>query len=164
MSFLKSTIFPVLLLVIAACGESDNVAITHQPVGFNSNDECHVCGMVITRLGGPKGQVFETRTKQMKKFCSTIELFFWYLQPENTPNVLDIYVHDMAQSEWNNPDDQHLIHARNATFVVNSSKKGAMGKTLASFLHIKDAEQFAEKWGGQVVAFTDLSLVLLAQQ
>ncbi len=51
---------------------------------------------------GPKGQAFEPRTEQMRKFCSTTELMVWYLQPENQANVSAVYVHDMVFSPWDN--------------------------------------------------------------
>ncbi len=162
MKNLKLMFVIVLSSFLFACGTTDEAKVKHDPVAFETSDECHVCGMVITRFGGPKGQVYETRSKQTKKFCSTTELIFWYLQPENKSNVAELYVHNMANTSWDKPDDSQLIAARDAIFVINSDMHGSMGKTLASFLSANDAGLFVKEHGGQVVTFNALSLELLA--
>lgn len=156
-----SAIFSLVLLT--SCSSSEDNYRHQDPVAFESTDECHVCGMVISRFPGPKGQAFETRSQQTRKFCSTMEMIFWYLQPENQPNVSQMYVHDMSQSHWDSPKDEHLIAARDAFYVINSKQQGSMGKTLASFLSSNDAAKFAKENGGEVVSFNGLSLPLLAQ-
>ncbi len=118
--------------------------------------------MAITKFPGPKGQAFDNRGKQVKKFCSTSELIFWYLQPENINNVSELYVHDMANTQWDKPDDALLISARDATYVINSSMKGSMGNALASFLSAREAAKFANQYGGEVVSFNGLTLTSIA--
>lgn len=157
---LLASIFGLLLM---SCGSDEQSKQVHEPSTYEASDECHVCGMVITSFDGPKGQAYETRTGQVKKFCSTIDLMFWYLQPENKPNVSDIYVHDMAKSEWNSPDDKHQISARDAFFVYGSDLNGSMGKTLGSFSIAADAEKFIAEHGGKLATFSELNLELLAQ-
>lgn len=152
----------VLSFLLLACNPSTQTISKHNPVAFETSDECHVCGMIISRFEGPKGQAYDTRQKQMKKFCSTSELVFWYLQPENKSNVSEIYVHDMAQTPWDKPDDKHLISAKNAFYVIGSKKNGSMGKTLASFSSKKDAYIFSGKQGGQVIEFNQLTLETLS--
>lgn len=152
----------LLGILLSACGVQDDIHIRHDPVAFESSDECHVCGMVISQFVGPKGQAFESRNNQVQKFCSTMELFIWYLQPENKPNITDIYVHDMSQTPWDKPDDAHLISARDAYFVINSNLQGSMGKTLASFLIQKDAIDFASKHNGEVITFNEITLAALS--
>lgn len=159
----KFLVIFIASFLLIACSSSDAPTEVHQAVVYESSDECHVCGMVITGFSGPKGQAFETRTGQVKKFCSTIDLMFWYLQPENKPNVKEIYVHDMALSSWESPDDEHQISARNAIFVYGSGLKGSMGKTLASFSNNKDAESYVTEHGGKLARFNELNLELLAQ-
>ena len=150
-----------IVCFITACSEPAQTQIPHGPLAFESNDECHVCGMLITRFPGPKGQAYDNRDKQSKKFCSTVALMSWYLQPENQANVAEIYVHDMAETHWDSPIDTRLIPARNAYFVVGSSKKGSMGKTLASFATRQQAQDFSKKWQGNVITFDDINLELI---
>lgn len=154
----------ILGLLLISCGSSEQSYTERTPVTFEKSDECHVCGMAIARFSGPKGQIFETGNKQVRKFCSTMELLFWYLQPENRPNVTDLYVHDMAQAPWDKPDDNHLIAAKDAIYVIGSKMQGSMGPTLASFSSIISAEEFAKKQGGKIISFNDLTLKLLSKR
>jgi len=164
-SISRSVFYKLIAVLITsllfACSESSGSKISYDPITFEKADECHVCGMAITRFAGPKGQAFETRSDKVRKFCSTLDLVVWYLQPENKPNIKAIYVHDMGRSPWESPNDEHLISARDAVFVIGSDMQGSMGKTLASFLKETDAAKFAEQHGGELVVFNGLSLELL---
>ncbi|HLV78121.1 MAG TPA: nitrous oxide reductase accessory protein NosL [Marinobacter sp.] len=146
-------------LLIAGCsGEESQTQARPAPVHFDAADECHVCGMGITRFPGPKGQAFTEREQQVRKFCSTKDMFAWALQPEHSNRDHTLYVHDMAQSEWEHPDDTHLIDAREAFYVAGSGRSGAMGPTLASFASETDAREFAAEHGGHVLAFDEITL------
>lgn len=151
----------VCLSSISACSDNKNSdELIHKAVAMESSDQCHLCGMLITRFGGPKGEVFrQDQTDTVLKFCSTIDMFSYYLDPENTRNVSQMMVHDMSKMAWGSDsiNDEHLINAKTAWYVINSSKMGAMGKTLASFSLQKDAQAFADEFGGQVVSFTEIN-------
>lgn len=161
MQIIKTFFYLIFILSLTNCTDGQQKQTSHFAVAFKSGDECHVCGMVIVRLPGPKGQAFDKRAKKTRKFCSTLDLLSWYLQPENKPNVAEIYVHDMAQTDWETPDDTMLISARDAFFVVGSKKKAAMGKTIASFSILEDANKFMQEWGGEVRKFEQLSIKLI---
>ncbi len=149
--------FTALLAGCSDSGESADVA-RPDPVHFDSGDECHVCGMAITRFPGPKGEAITAREEQVRKFCSTRDMFSWVLQPENVNRDHVLYVHDMAETEWEEPADTALIDAREAFYVVGSERTGAMGPTLASFAEASAAEAFAAEFGGEVVPFADITL------
>jgi copper chaperone NosL len=122
--------------------------------------------MLISNFSGPKGELFrkgltKAEGDSVKKFCSTRDMFSFYLDPENKRNVTTILVHDMSKSPWKTPNDQYFIDARNAWFVAGSIKTGAMGKTLASFSKQKDAQTFAAEFGGKVINFTQVDLSVL---
>ena len=85
-------------------------------------------------------------------------LFRSVLQPENIKRDHTLYVHDMAQSEWDSPVDTALIDAREAFYVIGSERKGAMGPTLASFADSTVADGFAAEFGGHVKAFSDITM------
>ncbi|MFN2362507.1 MAG: nitrous oxide reductase accessory protein NosL [Marinobacter sp.] len=154
----------MLAALLAGCSESEEQATQMpNPVHFESGDECHVCGMVITRFPGPKGEAITAREQAVHKFCSTRDMFSWALQPENAKRDHTLYVHDMAQTEWEHPDDTALINAREAFFVVGSERKGAMGPTLASFASEEAAKSFANEFGGDVVEFKDVTMEHLTQ-
>lgn len=161
-SFKMSVTGMLAAILLASCGNPEsNNSTTNAPVAIESGDECHLCGMVITGFPGPKGEVFEGRQSHVRKFCSTRDLMSWYLQPENKPNSKEIYVHDMSRSDWNSPNDDHMINAREAWFVVGSAMKGAMGPTLASFAQKADAEAFVSSHGGQTLGFEGITMAIL---
>ena len=149
-------------LLLTACGGSDEVELSLDPVAFHSSDACHICGMVILDFPGPKGQAVERN--HVKKFCSTAEMFSWHLQPENRILQARLYVHDMAQSHWDHPDDGHLIDATQAWYVAGTPLEGAMGASLASFADKQAAEALAAEYqGATVVHFGEIDQEFLQQ-
>jgi len=151
-----------LVTSLTSCSDkSEQQQMLHQAVLMESGDECHLCGMLITRFDGPKGEVFRKETgSQVFKFCSTLDMFSYYLDPENKRNVAQMLVHDMSKMPWGSEsiDDKYFIDAKTAWYVVGSEKTGAMGKTLASFSQQKDATAFAKEFGGQVISFKDINI------
>ncbi len=156
------TLLALLLAVgLAGCGEKEEVRQALDPVAFHDADECHVCGMIISDFAGPKGQAVEK--DGVRKFCSTAELLGWWLQPENRMRDAKLYVHDMGRSVWEKPDDNHLIDATSAYYVVGTSLKAAMGASLASFSEEQAAMRMAEKHGGRVLRFEEIDQALLLE-
>ncbi len=157
--------FFVLVLTIAllGCSEHEVEGVAQRAVAIESSDECHLCGMLITRFPGPKGELIQQGNQQVKKFCSTRDLFAYALDPEHRASVQGIWVHDMAKVPWEYPDDEHFVNARDAWYVINSSKLGAMGPSLASFMDEADAKSFVESNGGEIIGFDKLSMDVLNQ-
>ena len=151
----------VLAFGLGGCGEKEETRQTLEPVAFHASDECHVCGMVIADFPGPKGQA--VAKNGVKKFCSTAEMLGWWLQPENRHLDAKLYVHDMGRSVWEHPDDEHLIDATGAYYVIGTSLKGAMGASLASFASEQQAQQLAAKHGGRVLRFAEIDQALLQE-
>ncbi|MCI2284801.1 nitrous oxide reductase accessory protein NosL [Colwellia sp. MSW7] len=163
-------IFKILTLVctlaiattslISCSDKSEKTQMVHQAVAMESSDECHLCGMLITRFDGPKGELFrKEQGDKVFKFCSTRDMFSYYLDPENKRNVSQMLVHDMSKMPWGSDsiDDKYFIDAKTAWYVTGSEKTGAMGQTLASFSQQNDAKAFAKEFGGIVVSFKDIS-------
>ena len=99
-------------ITLTACsGNEEQTMAKPEPVHFESGDECHVCGMVISNFPGPKGEAITEKKQHVRKFCSTKDMFAWMLQPENENRDHTLYVHDMTQTEWEHPDDTALIDA-----------------------------------------------------
>ncbi len=161
-SLLKYTFLIFAFITLAACSKKEETKVMlHQAVKIEQADECHLCGMLIANFAGPKGELFrkgvtEASSNEVRKFCSTRDMFSFYLDPENKRNVTSILVHDMSKSPWGEPNDNYFIDARKAWFVAGSSQTGAMGETLASFSAKTDAEAFAVEFGGKVLSFDDV--------
>ncbi len=160
---LKTSLLPALLLglsvLLGGCNEqSASQAAAQKALAIESGEECHLCGMLIGNFPGPKGQLYERGQSNNMKFCSTRDMFAYLLDPEHQHNIQSAFVHDMALSPWEHPDEETYIDARQAFYVLGSSRKGAMGPTLASFSQRADAEAFAREFGGEVATFADLRL------
>jgi len=151
----------IFLLLISSCGESKQQQMIHQAVKIETSDECHLCGMMISEFSGPKGEIYRKEEGTVKKFCSTRDMFSYYLDPENKRNVSQLLVHDMSKMPWDKLNDDFFIDAKTAWFVAGSSKTGAMGKTLASFSKKEDATAFAKEYGGKVINFKQITLDVL---
>lgn len=162
---LKTIKLSMLLLSVAllsACGgQSDKEAMVHKAVAIEQGEECHLCGMIIGNFPGPKGEAYSSTTDNVEKFCSTRDLFSFILQPENKRQIREVYVHDMSKTNWDKPSDEKFIDAREAWFVIGSSKKGAMGKTLGSFSDKADAEVFIQEFGGKLYRFDEITIDIL---
>lgn len=140
--------------LLVGCSDPQD-AVVQAAQHFTKQDECHVCGMLIDGFPGPRGELYQGN--KIHKFCSTRDMLSYYFDPENQHQVQSMFVHDMAKAEWNHPNDDHLIDARSAYYVLGSNQEGAMGPTLASFAQQADAQAFAVAYGGQVLAFAQLS-------
>lgn len=164
----KGALFRLLIMLLvlaplAGCGKQEDAQERLPPIAIEQGDECHVCGMLISRFPGPKGEAFVRNSKTPLKFCSTRDMFSFLLQPEAGSNVTQVYVHDMAKTDWDHPSDRAFIDAKKAWYVIGQPLKGAMGPTLASFKNRVDAEEFVERHGGRVLRFKDVTLEELAR-
>ncbi|BCO32205.1 accessory protein NosL [Thiohalobacter sp. COW1] len=147
--------------LLAGCGQAPEVERSLEPVAIEAGDECHVCGMLITRFPGPKGEAFVRHRETPLKFCSTRDLFVWLRQPESAAIVEAVFVHDMTSAPWDSPVRKHLIPAETAWYVVGGDQSGAMGPTLASFAWREAAEVYTDTHGGQVMAYEEIDLSVL---
>lgn len=154
----------LLIIMLNGCGQNaDQTAAIRELKPIAAGDECHVCGMLISGFPGPKGQAFIHNRTESLKFCSTVDLFNWLLQPE-TQGVLDVaYVQDMTTADWENTDKAQYVDARNAWYVIGHDLRGAMGPTLVSFATQAAAEDFAHQHGGRVLTYAQIDLEALAQ-
>ena len=147
--------------LLAGCGQAPEVERSLEPVAIEAGDECHVCGMLITRFPGPTGEAFVRHRETPLKFCSTRDLFVWLRQPESAAIVEAVFVHDMTSAPWDSPARKHLIPAETAWYVVGGDQSGAMGPTLASFAWREAAEVYTDTHGGQVMAYEEINLPVL---
>ncbi len=138
-------------LMIAGCGEAPN-PVTHTATDFTPSTACVLDGMLLAEHPGPKAQILYANAEEPEFLCDTVEMFHLYLQPEQVRAVAAVFVQDMGKAEWDQPRG-HWIDARQAWFVLGGKRRGSMGPTIASFAQPADAATFADKYGGQVLAF-----------
>jgi copper chaperone NosL len=158
-SKLKILSLGLFLAFAVGCSEpTEQQVMVQQAVKIEQADSCHLCGMTISNFPGPKGESYTANQDNINKFCSTRDLFGFILQPENKRQVKEVFVHDMSKTPWGQPNDEHFIDAKQAWFVIGSTKTGAMGQTLGSFSGKSDAEVFMQEFGGQLYQFDDITL------
>ncbi|MGF1615717.1 MAG: nitrous oxide reductase accessory protein NosL [Gammaproteobacteria bacterium] len=143
------------VMLLAACGGSGSDTAV-EPVAIAPGTACALDGMLLADYPGPKAQIHYAGQAEPDFFCDTVELFSIYLNPEQVRTVRGLFVQDMGQAQWDEPRG-HWIDAKQAYFVHGSSRRGAMGPTLASFAFETDAVAFAEEFGGKVMGFTDIT-------
>jgi nitrous oxide reductase accessory protein NosL len=117
-------------------------------------DRCVVCEMFPARYPYGKCQI-KTRQGDTLHFCSTQCLFAFlgrpslYVQPERSTHV--IWVVDRTTGMW--------ISARAAFYVIGSAKVfGPMGYEALAFGRVEDARAFADRNGGRVAGFVDVTI------
>lgn len=142
----------ILITSLLGCGQPEE--IDYQAQAIHDEDECAVCGMLITRFPGPKGQaIFD---HEHVKFCSTRDMVAFITDEENSHRIKDVFVHDMEKTTWKAPTNTHYIDGRSAWYVTGSDQKGAMGPTFASFSNKQAAQNFAKEHGGELQTFSEL--------
>lgn len=151
----------LFVLLLCACEGGVSQEVRHAPRQPTSEDRCPVCGMQVLGWPGPKGQLFVSSTEQPLFFDNTVDLMHYALHPDRQSRVLEIYVQDMSQADWDQPDVAPWIDARTAWFVVGHSRMGSMGPTLASFAQRTAAEAFAAAYQGEVLGYGDIDGALL---
>jgi copper chaperone NosL len=115
--------------------------------------------MIIVDHPGPKAQVFEVGRGEPVWFSSVRDALFYLKLPGEAQRVSAIYVHDMGRaSSWEHPQDDGIwIKAAAAIYVIGSSRRGGMGaRETVPFGQKSEAEKFARRFGGSVVAFDDI--------
>ena len=148
-------------LMLAGCGEKAETKV-HAPQPFGAHDRCLLCGMVIVHYEGPKAEVFiKDAGEEAVKFCSGRDAFTFALQPENARRLEGFFIHDMAKTDWEQPDDKYLIDATRAVYVYGHDIEGVMGNEPAAFSDRSAAEKFVAEHGGAVYDYKAVTLELL---
>jgi len=143
--------------VLIGCSEP---AIAPDPVGLTREASGHYCQMIVVDHPGPKAQVFEVGRNEPVWFSSVRDALFYIKLPGEAQRVSAVYVHDMGRAlSWEHPQDDGIwIEATAATYVIGSSRRGGMGaRETVPFGQKSEAEAFARRFGGKVVAFDDIS-------
>lgn len=161
-------------LALAGCLGGDGAAVP-DPVEIESDWSCDVCGMVITNHPGPNAEIYYADERpndhdNPARFCSTWEAFQFDFEKRDAGWSREaFYVTDYSSVDFDvyqesgdtlitsHTDPDAFTDATDVTFVVASDAKGAMGQDLIGFSDNADAEEFAEQYGGDVVAFADVT-------
>ena len=155
------------ILLVSACGPEE-VAELPKPVDLTLDATGHFCNMTILDHPGPKAHAFVKGGEAPFWFTSARDAIAFSMLPESAKSVSVIYVTDMATvADWSDTSKGQWINAREAWYVIESSKRGGMGAAEAvPFGNQYAAQKFVENFGGEVVIYADVprSYVLDANQ
>ncbi|MCK8515835.1 nitrous oxide reductase accessory protein NosL [Methylonatrum kenyense] len=144
------------ILGLAACrGGQETSSDDCSPLLLTEDHDCALCGMSVTHHTGPKGQAC-LRDGRVLPFCSVTDMLSWAWQPESANAVRGLRVHDLSRTDWDQPSEDAWMDAVEAVYVVGHGRRGAMGHSPAPFSSRADAERFASRHGGRLLAFDEL--------
>jgi len=143
------------LLLFSGCSEKSNTQASYSPKDLTGDEVCMLDGMILRDHPGPKGQII-FKNGEPHFFCDTKGLISTLYDPNYKVKIKQAFVQDFGNREWGSYKD-NWIDVKQAFFVMDSSRFGAMGPTLATFASRTDADNFAKEFGGSVLAFSELN-------
>lgn len=147
----------LLSLSSIGCSKQDEAI---KAAEIDRSTSCSLDGMILMDYPGPKAQIHYDRG-EADFFCDTMEMFSIYLRPEQKKRVKALFTQDMGKTPWEQPIG-NWIDAKAAYYVIDSTKPGAMGPTLAAFARIEDAQAFVKHYGGKILKFDEITLNMVS--
>ena len=146
-----------LTLLLVACNKEKHSKIptptilTYEAIGY-------YCNMTIIDHYGPKGQIHLNKQSETIWFASVRDTIAFTLLPEESKDIAVIYVSDMSSiNSWNAINNIEWIDAKNAFYVIGSSKFGGMDTPeTIPFSAEENAKNFIREYGGKIVNFSDI--------
>ncbi len=151
---MKFLILVLMLILSESCTYDRNGKAPVHPFEPDGATECALDRMIVQNFAGPKAQI-HYQDGRVEFFCETEEIVSVMKQPGTGSQVLEIFVQDASQINWDHPVGG-WVNAKEVYFVKESRKEGAMGSTLAPFFKKSEAEEFVKLYGGSIVRFSEL--------
>lgn len=161
-------------------GESCEYETDPAATALTDQKRCDECGMVIDQHPGPVGQIFycnnEPESHANPAWFDALNpcLFDYHFSKEDQDwSPTAIYVTDYSSVDWEvyTEDGEQFISsyveaeafapARDLTYVARSDVKGAMTTAIVPFGDEGDAEAFSDEYGGELLAFEDVTPALV---
>lgn len=143
------------LAALTACDDTVPATLV-KPVTLSREHRGYYCRMIVVDHKGPKGQI-HLKNRKPVFFSSVRDTIAFTMLPEEPRQVTAVFVNDMTATDWDSPGQDTWIRARNAFFVIGSSKRGGMGAPEAvPFKTEAAAMSFAARHGGKVVRFAEI--------
>ncbi len=145
----------IAVTLLGGCSENNHSNTTSRAKDLTRDEVCMLDGMILMDHPGPKGQaIFKNGERHF--FCDTKGLISTLYDQNHKMKIKQAFVQDFGQRKWGSYKD-NWIDVKQAFFVMDSSRFGAMGPTLATFSTRTDADNFAKEFGGSVLAFNELN-------
>jgi copper chaperone NosL len=154
---MKRCILVAFILMTAGCFR--DTGTKPPPIELSRDHACTVCGMIIVDFPGAKAQI-HYKDGKYSVFCSTLDMFLFYFQPDRPANISAIYVNDMGKADPVHPKG-YWVDAEKAVYAQGGDVMGPMGEALIPFADKKDAELYRKKHGGRIIAFGEVTMDML---
>ncbi|MHA1599000.1 MAG: nitrous oxide reductase accessory protein NosL [Alphaproteobacteria bacterium] len=157
---MRRALLPVVViasLLLVACAEEER-AVAPPPEKISYDSIGHYCGMAVIEHSGPKGQILLKSRDKALWFTSVRDTIAYTKLLDEAKDYTAIYVTDMGKAlDWDHPENGTWVEARDAFYVIGSSKLGGMGAPeTVPFGDRAAAEDFVGKHGGTITAFKDI--------
>ncbi|RVT81817.1 copper resistance protein CopZ [Rhodobacteraceae bacterium CCMM004] len=151
-----AVILTVALAALGAC--RDETAEAPAPAPLTAENVSFFCQMNVLEHGGPKAQIHLAGYDAPLFFAQVRDAVAYLKSPEREAPIRATYVSDMgAAPGWNAPGTENWTAAETAHFVVEAGVAGGMGAPeVVPFARAEDAAAFVGRYGGRVVALTDI--------
>ena len=149
----------ILIIFFTLSIQTKNVEI--KPVNLNKNHMCASDAMIIVNYNGPKAQIL-WKDGSRSFYCEAREIFYDLLDTIKNKQVLASYVQDFSNIEWGSYNDRWIL-AKDAYYVVDSDKDGAMGLTYFPFSILESAKLFQSNHGGDLLKFNEITAHTLSK-
>lgn len=149
----------VLLLSFLVLACTEERPYKPLPAELTRDHACSVCGMIIVDFPGAKGQIHYKNGK-IDRFCSTLDLFVFYNQPDRPANIAAIFVNDMGKADRNHLHT-YWTDAQKAFYVYGGDVMGPMGEALVPFSEKEAAGRYIKEHGGRIVSFGEVTMEML---
>ncbi|MFD2207042.1 nitrous oxide reductase accessory protein NosL [Kiloniella antarctica] len=144
------------LTLLTGCFGKEDVVIP-EPMELTSNDQSYFCGMTAAGHPGPKAQIHILGRKKPIWFAATRDAVGYLKLPEESNEILALYVSDMGKASWLTPEIGPWVDINKATLVIESSRSGGMGApAVVPFAEVTDAQSFVNQYGGRIVKLDDI--------
>jgi copper chaperone NosL len=147
----------ILIMLLAGCSNNGDYKSRPVPVKLDSHYACAICGMTVFDQPGPKAQILYDKDKTAA-FCSTSDMFIYYLQPDRPINIRAIYVEEIGGNE--KPSGK-WIDGESAYYVYGKDIAGYMGNTFIPFASASKAKEFADKHNGLITRIDKVNLGMI---
>ncbi|MBF0540480.1 MAG: nitrous oxide reductase accessory protein NosL [Nitrospirae bacterium] len=147
----------ILIFLLIGCSNSGDYKTRPAPINLDKSYTCAICGMTVIDQTGPKAQILYDKDKTAA-FCSTSDMFIWYLQPDRPINIRAIYVEEIDNNE--KPSGK-WIDGESAYYVYGKDIAGYMGNTFIPFKDASKAKDFASKHNGLIARIDKVNLGMI---
>lgn len=151
------------ILSIAGCDDAVSVSTAPNPEQPGPASIGYLCNMNVTEHQGPHAQVFLEGRDVPRWFSTVRDMFAYQTMAEEDQRIVVAYVSDMGVDDWSARENGAWLDARDALYVIGSSRVGGMGgSAIVPFSDETAAQAFIADFGGRIVDYETMPADVIA--